>query len=60
MSVNSNLIPTTGLDRVEVLKDGASAIYGADSCRCSKQCFTKDFDGFEIAQETKVMITLVQ
>ena len=25
MSVNSNLIPTTGLDRVEVLKDGASA-----------------------------------
>ena len=31
MSVNSNLIPTMGLDRVEVLKDGASAIYGADA-----------------------------
>jgi iron complex outermembrane receptor protein len=31
LTVNSNLIPTTGLDRVEVLKDGASAIYGADA-----------------------------
>ena len=31
MTVNSNLIPTNALDRVEVLKDGASAIYGADA-----------------------------
>ena len=31
LTVNSNLIPTTGLDRVEILKDGASAIYGADA-----------------------------
>ena len=31
MSVNSNLVPTMGLDRVELLKDGASAIYGADA-----------------------------
>ena len=31
MSVNSNLIPTNALDRVELLKDGASAIYGADA-----------------------------
>lgn len=30
-SVNSNIIPVTGLDRVEVLRDGASAIYGADA-----------------------------
>ena len=30
-SVNSNVIPVTGLDRVEVLRDGASAIYGADA-----------------------------
>ena len=30
-TVNSNLIPTNGLDRVEVLRDGASAIYGADA-----------------------------
>ena len=31
MSVNSNLIPSNALDRVELLKDGASAIYGADA-----------------------------
>ena len=30
-TVNSNTIPVYGLDRVEVLKDGASAIYGADA-----------------------------
>ena len=31
LSVNSNVIPTSGMRRVEVLKDGASAIYGADA-----------------------------
>ncbi|RYG33989.1 MAG: TonB-dependent receptor, partial [Burkholderiales bacterium] len=31
MSVNANTIPTAGLSRVEVLLDGASAIYGADA-----------------------------
>lgn len=31
LSVNSNVIPTSGMKRVEVLKDGASAIYGADA-----------------------------
>jgi iron complex outermembrane receptor protein len=30
-SVNSNLIPIGALQRVETLKDGASAIYGADA-----------------------------
>ena len=30
-TVNSNTVPVYGLDRVEVLKDGASAIYGADA-----------------------------
>jgi len=30
-SVNSNLIPVTGIDRIEILRDGASAIYGADA-----------------------------
>ena len=28
-SVNSNLIPVTGIERLEILRDGASAIYGA-------------------------------
>ncbi|MEQ1609391.1 MAG: TonB-dependent receptor [Hyphomonadaceae bacterium] len=31
MSVNANTIPTMGLSRVEVLLDGASALYGADA-----------------------------
>lgn len=31
VTVNSNAIPTMGLSRVEVLLDGASAIYGADA-----------------------------
>ncbi|MCP4047594.1 MAG: TonB-dependent receptor [Gammaproteobacteria bacterium] len=30
-TVNSNEIPTMGIRRVEVLRDGASAIYGADA-----------------------------
>ena len=30
-TVNSNTIPVFGIERVEVLKDGASAIYGADA-----------------------------
>tara|TARA_Y200000002_G_scaffold382957_1_gene402238 strand:- start:102 stop:3482 length:3381 start_codon:yes stop_codon:yes gene_type:complete len=30
-TVNSNLIPANSLDRVEILRDGASAIYGADA-----------------------------
>ena len=30
-SVNVNTIPVNGLNRVEVLRDGASAIYGADA-----------------------------
>ena len=31
VTVNTNLVPTNGLQRVEVLRDGASAIYGADA-----------------------------
>ena len=30
-SVNSNTIPVYGADRVEILRDGASAIYGVDA-----------------------------
>jgi outer membrane receptor for ferrienterochelin and colicin len=32
-SVNSNAMPIYGIQRVEVLRDGASAIYGADAVR---------------------------
>ena len=31
LSVNSNVIPTSGMDRVEVLKEGESSIYGAEA-----------------------------
>jgi len=31
MTTNSNAIPVYGADRVEILRDGASAIYGADA-----------------------------
>ena len=30
-TVNSNIIPVSGTDRIEILRDGASAIYGADA-----------------------------
>lgn len=31
VSVNSNAIPVTGIQRIEVLRDGASAVYGTDA-----------------------------
>lgn len=31
VSVNSNAMPVTGIKRVEILRDGASAIYGSDA-----------------------------
>ena len=50
MSVNSNLIPTMGLDRVELLKDGASAIYGADAVAgVVNNVVASDFVGFDIS-----------
>ena len=49
MSVNSNLIPTNALERVELLKDGASAIYGADAVAgVVNNVLETDFVGFEM------------
>lgn len=31
MSVNVNTLPTRGLERVDILRDGASAVYGSDA-----------------------------
>ncbi len=46
-SVNSNTIPVYGVDRVEVLRDGASAIYGADAVAGVVNTVLKsDFEGF--------------
>jgi outer membrane receptor protein involved in Fe transport len=48
-SANSNAIPVLGLDRVEVLRDGASAIYGADAVAGVVNHVMKDnFTGFNI------------
>lgn len=49
ISVNANLIPVTGLDRVEILRDGASAIYGADAVAgVVNNVLQTDYEGFEI------------
>jgi outer membrane receptor protein involved in Fe transport len=48
-SVNSNHIPVFGVDRVEILRDGASAIYGADAVAGVINTVLKDdFEGFTV------------
>jgi outer membrane receptor protein involved in Fe transport len=49
-SVNVNTIPVHGLDRVEVLRDGASAIYGADAVAgVVNHVLETDFVGFTVS-----------
>ena len=46
VTVNANAIPVMGLDRIEVLLDGASAIYGADAVAgVVNTVLKKDFSG---------------
>jgi iron complex outermembrane receptor protein len=48
-SVNPNEIPTLGVSRLEVLRDGASAIYGADAVAgVFNTVLEKDFEGLTI------------
>jgi len=48
-SVNSNHLPVFGLERVEILRDGASAIYGADAVAGVVNTVTKDnYQGFTV------------
>ena len=50
LSVNVNQLPNRGLDRVEVLRDGASAIYGADAVAGVVNYVTRaDVRGTELA-----------
>jgi outer membrane receptor protein involved in Fe transport len=50
LSYNSNAIPVTGLSRVEVLLDGAAAIYGADAVAGVVNTVLKDdFDGLKVS-----------
>ncbi len=49
-SVNPNEIPTLGISRVEILRDGASAIYGADAVAgVVNTVLQNDFEGFTIS-----------
>jgi iron complex outermembrane receptor protein len=49
VSVNANLIPVTGLERLEILRDGASAIYGADAVAgVINNILQTDFEGFDL------------
>lgn len=46
-TVNSNTIPLFGVDRVEVLRDGAAAVYGADAVAgVVNTVLEKDIEGF--------------
>lgn len=49
VSVNTNAIPVTGVSRVEVLRDGASAIYGADAVAgVINTILRQDFEGYTV------------
>jgi iron complex outermembrane receptor protein len=49
MTVNTNSIPVNAIDRVEVLKDGASAIYGADAVAgVINNVLDDNYEGFQL------------
>jgi outer membrane receptor protein involved in Fe transport len=49
LSYNSNAIPTTGLSRLEVLLDGAAALYGSDAVAGVVNTVLKDnYDGLRL------------
>jgi iron complex outermembrane receptor protein len=48
-AVDLNVIPVSAIERVDILKDGASSIYGSDAVAGVVNIITKrDTDGFEI------------
>lgn len=48
--VDINSIPVSAIERVEVLKDGASAVYGSDAVAGVVNVVLRDnFDGFEVS-----------
>jgi Outer membrane cobalamin receptor protein len=47
VTVNSTLVPTYGLDRLEILRDGASAIYGSEAIAgVVNNVMQDDYEGF--------------
>jgi iron complex outermembrane receptor protein len=52
-SVNSNLIPVYGSERIEILRDGAASIYGADAVAGVINTVLKDdFEGLTVRLRT--------
>ena len=48
-AVNINMIPTVAVDRVEILADGASSVYGSDAIAGVINVITKkNFDGLQV------------
>ena len=48
--VDTNMIPTAAIQRIEVLKDGAAALYGSDAIAGVVNFITnKDFEGFSVS-----------
>lgn len=49
VSVNSNALPVTGVQRLEVLRDGASAVYGTDAVAGVVNTILDDnYDGLQV------------
>jgi len=49
LAINANQLPTAAIDRVEILRDGASAIYGADAAAGVVNTILRaDYEGFEV------------
>ncbi|RTR34170.1 TonB-dependent receptor [Shewanella atlantica] len=49
-AVNLNTIPTAAIERIEVLSDGASAVYGSDAVAgVVNIILKKDFEGLEVS-----------
>jgi len=54
--VDINNIPVSAIERVEILKDGASAIYGSDAVAGVVNFITREnFDGFELSTGHKTV-----
>lgn len=52
-SVDLNTIPDNVIDRIEVLQDGASAIYGSDAIGGVVNIITKqNYEGFQVSAQT--------
>lgn len=52
-AANLNMLPLSAIDRIEIMTDGASAIYGTDAIAgVVNVILRKDYDGFEVSGET--------